>query len=214
MPECQLLAAYWPAWDHILRHSCLPVSSIGTGTSQIAFGLLDKGPLPIPNSSFLQGVPKRRPDFALCASHARVSELSSSFLSSIRLQAYYSCIDLFCISLQGEVNPHKWKVLPKQYNSKLVFRLKVEGSFYEEFKGPQKSTRKGQPLKQSERLAIDSGLTLEGLSALVQAAALSILGSAVNTSQSLVEAGLDSLGFLQLCTCLQSFFCKRIMPFG
>ena len=77
----------------------------------------------------------------------------------------------------------------------LVSRLKVEGSFYEEFKSALPSNQK--PLKQIEKLSSDNGLTLEGLSALVQAAALSILGSPVNTTQSLVEAGLDSLGALQ-----------------
>lgn len=74
-------------------------------------------------------------------------------------------------------------------------RLKVEGSFYEEFKAPPDIQRHSQ---QSAKKVADilqtTQKTVEDFVALVQAAALSILGSSVNEAQSLVEAGLDSLG--------------------
>lgn len=46
----------------------------------------------------------------------------------------------------------------------------------------------------TEEASVPAQKTEEQLAALVEAAALAIMGTSVNKSQSLVEAGLDSLG--------------------
>lgn len=74
----------------------------------------------------------------------------------------------------------------------------MDGAFYEEFKALPSSTQRKQPGIGVEKLAGSRGQTLEDLHALVQAAVLAILGNPVNTTQSLVEAGLDSLGAFHL----------------
>jgi hypothetical protein len=69
--------------------------------------------------------------------------------------------------------------------------LKVSGSFYEEFKNP--IAAKAVALGRAEKKG-GSGKSVEEITSLVQAAVVSVMGSAVGPDQPLVEAGLDSLG--------------------
>ena len=85
-------------------------------------------------------------------------------------------------------------------------RLKVSGSFYEDFKAQDVASEKN-PGAISVRLeaAPAASKTLEYFQALVHGAVLSVLGTSVNENQPLVEAGVDSLGKSQITVILSQW---------
>ena len=80
---------------------------------------------------------------------------------------------------------------------KLPHRLKVQGPFYDEFaQRPADTQPPASPLQLGGQVAAGQAQaeSLETVLKSVQGAVLAVLGAAVGPDESLMEAGLDSLG--------------------